>query len=48
MVPVTSRCLNEVSKAVTKSANEPKEIGVPEMQLVQKVMAHIRAEPFVI
>ena len=47
-VLVTSCCLNEVSKVVTKSVNEPKEIVVPEMQLVQKVVAHVRAEPFVI
>ena len=48
VVPVTSHCLNEVSKAVTKSVKEPKEIVVPEMQLVWKVVAHVRAEPFVI
>ena len=47
-VPVTSHCLNEVSKAVMKSVKEPKEIVVPEMQLVWKVVAHVRAEPFVI
>ena len=48
MVPVTSLCLKDISKAVTKSAKEPKEIVVPDIQLVRNVEAQVRAEPFVI
>ena len=45
--PVTSLCLKEVSKAVTKSAKEPKDVVVPEIQLVRKVEAQVSAEPLV-
>ena len=47
-VPVTSLCLKEVSKAETKSAKDPKEIVVPEIQLVQNVVVQVRVEPLVI
>ena len=47
-VPVMSRCLKEVSKAETKSAKDPKEIVVPEMQLVRNVAAQVKAELLVI
>ena len=40
-VPVTSRCLNEVSKAVMKSANDPNNMVIPEIQEVQKVVTHL-------
>ena len=46
-VPVMSRCLNEVLKAVMKSAKVPNEIVVLEIQLVQKVVAQVKAEPLV-
>ena len=46
-VPITSHCLNEVLKAVMKSVKVPKEMVVPEIQLVQKVVAQIKAEPLV-
>ena len=47
-VPVTSLCLKEVSKAKTKSAKDPKEIIVLEIQLVRNVAAQVKAEPLVI
>ena len=46
-VPVISLCLNEVSKAVTKSANDPNDMVVPEIQEVWKVVAQITADPLV-
>ena len=46
-MPVTSCCLKEVSKAETKLAKEPKEIVVPEIQLVQNMVAQVRADPLV-
>ena len=47
VVPVMSRCLKEVSKAETKLVKEPKEIVVPEIQLVRNVVAQVRADPLV-
>ena len=46
-VLVTSRCLKEVLKVETKSAKEPKEIVIPEIQLVWNIMAQVRADPLV-
>ena len=47
-VPVTSLCLKEVLKAETKLAKDPKEIVIPEIQLVWNIVAQVRAEPLVI
>ena len=46
-VPVTSCCLNEVSKAVMKLANVPNNMVVPEIQEVQKVVAQVMANPLI-
>ena len=46
-VPVTSRCLNEVSKVMMKSAKDLNEMVVPEMQEVLKVVAQVMADPLV-
>ena len=46
-VPVMSHCLNKISKAVMKSVKVPNKIVVPEIQLVRKVVAQVKAEPLV-
>ena len=46
-VPITSRCLNKVSKAVTKLAKDPNDMVVLEMQEVQKVVTQVTADPLV-
>ena len=47
-VPVTSCCLNKVSKVVMKSVKVPNEMVVSEIQLLWKVVVQVKAEPLVI